>query len=85
MTTSVTRFVVTHLDRNGYRTFAHHRQGRDTYETRAEAEKWIEAAHNWNGLETLARFYGLPLEVRACECYPGHFDPQRIIPEEGDK
>jgi hypothetical protein len=83
-TKGVMRYVVTQLNEFGYRTFAHARQGRHTYATFDEAEAWIKAAHAQNG-ERLAEFYGLPLEVRACECWPEHFDPMGIIFEPEDK
>lgn len=71
---TVTRYVVTHLNRDGVRTLAHSMQGRCTYETAAEAEQWIKDAVSANG-HKLGEFYGLPLQVHAVECYPGHFDP----------
>ena len=78
----VLRYVATHINKDGYRTFAHSRQGRCTYETLEEVEKWIDAAMTQNSEHTLAQIYGLPLEPRACMCWPGHFDPVRIIDEQ---
>lgn len=73
----VTRYVITHVDRNGMRTLAHPMQGRYTYATEAEATAALEAMLDNNSLDTLRAHFGLPLEVRAVECYPGHFDPVR--------
>jgi hypothetical protein len=72
---TVTRYVVTHIGRNGLRTLAHAAQGRHTFETAQAAQEWIDAALAVNSGDTLASLYGLPLEVRPCECYAGHFDP----------
>lgn len=73
---TVTRYVVTHLN-NGKRTLAHSALGRDTYATRAEAKAWITSARKANGAR-LGEILGEPLEVRACECWAGHFDPVSI-------
>lgn len=73
---TVRRFVVTHLSKKwGMRTLAHSQQGRYTYATEADAQAWIDEATARNTPERLKEFYGLPLEVRPCECYPVHFDP----------
>lgn len=73
-----TRYVVTQLGKHGLRTLAHAAQGRYTYATPEEAQAWIDAAIAANGIERLADLYGLPIEVRACECWPGHFDPKGV-------
>lgn len=72
---AVTRYVVTHIGRGGLRTMAHAAQGRNTYATPQEAQAWIDAAMKNNSKERLENLYGLPLEVRPCQCYTGHFDP----------
>lgn len=71
----VVRYVVTHLNKNGNRILADAQQGRNTYATSQEAEHAIEMRMKNNSLDTLQSVYGLPLEVRACKCYPVHFDP----------
>ena len=72
------RYVVTHIDRNGMRTLAHAAQGRHTYATPELAQAWIDAAMIENREQRLAQFFGLPLLVRAVECYDGHHDPVRV-------
>lgn len=75
---TVTRYVVTYLNRDGMRTLAHAQQGRHTYATGGEAQDWINAARA-NSPEALETVYGADgaasLAVRPCECWPGHFDP----------
>jgi hypothetical protein len=75
---TVTRYVVTHINKDGMRTLAQPCQGRYTYATTEEAQSVLDAMMQNNSLDTLKQFYGLPLEVRACECYAGHFDPVRV-------
>lgn len=77
MADEVIRYVVTHLA-DGVRTLAHACQGRYTYATPEEAQAWIDAAMKNNTEARLKQFYGLPLEVRPCKCWPGHFDPKGI-------
>lgn len=74
----VTRYVVTHAGKGGVRTLAHPCQGRNTYAAPEEAQAWIDAAMKNNSMDTLKSVYVLPLEVRACNCYPGHFDPMGV-------
>jgi len=76
--TDVIRYVVTHIGRDGMRTLAMPQQGRFTYASAAEAQAWIDAAMEAQSIETMRALYGLPLEVRACPCWPGHFDPKQI-------
>lgn len=80
---SVTRYVVTHMGRNGMRTLASPAQGRFTYATREEAESMLKAMLSNNSEDTLRSVYGFPLEVRACECWPEHFDPKGIYFDTG--
>lgn len=76
---SVTRYVVTHVNKDGWRTLAHAQQGRCTYETPEAAQAWIDAARANTG-NNLQSVYPSPdsLEVRPCECWPVHFDPKGI-------
>lgn len=79
MTDSVTRWVVTHLTNNGARTLCGPAQGHRTHATQDDAVSLMEAMLKNNRIEAngkLAGVYGLPLEVRSVECYPGHFDPK---------
>lgn len=77
---SVTRYVVTHVGTDGRRVMANAAQGRHTYATREEGERMADLMRKNNRIEggKLAGVFGLPLQVRACPCYPGHFDPQRV-------
>jgi hypothetical protein len=79
MTTQhVTRYVVTHIGKNGLRTLADAQQGAFTYATPEEAQARIDAWLETNGEKRLQSLFGLPLEVRACQCWAGHFDPVGI-------
>lgn len=79
----VIRFVITHHDaKTGLRTIIGPVQGRYTYATREEAERWIADAIKNNGPERLNEFYGFPLRAVPCPCWPGHFDPKTVYPEE---
>lgn len=75
---SVTRYVVTHVNRDGMRTLISAAQGRNTFATEAEAEQHKADILANNSHKTLRELYGFPLEVRPCPCYPGHFDPQNV-------
>jgi hypothetical protein len=74
----VIRYVVTYVNRDGMRTLVGAAQGRNTYDTAEQAQKWIDAARKNNSASTLAMF-GVPdtLEVRSCLCYH-HGDPKGI-------
>ncbi len=78
----VTRFVATHVNRDGMRTLTQGAQGRYTYETPDTAQEWIDAAIKTNSPDTLASIYGAQaintFEVRPCECWPVHFDPKGV-------
>lgn len=76
---SVTRFVPTYVNRDGMRTLMLAAQGRDTFATAAEAQAWIDAVI-CNHAEAVAQVWGTNprFEVRACPCYPNHFDPQTV-------
>ena len=73
---SVTRYVVTHIGSNGQRTLTPGQQGRHTFETAAQAQAWIDTAIKNHSTAQLGLVFGLPLEVRPCPCWPGHFAPQ---------
>jgi hypothetical protein len=72
---TVTRYVVTHIGRDGLRTLVHAAQGRWTYATPEGAQAWIDNAMRSNSRDSIEAVFGLPLEVRPCQCWPGHFDP----------
>lgn len=78
--TSVTRYVATYVNKQGYRTLMQAVQGRFTYETEAEAAEWIAAVTKNNSADTIRQIWGDDprFEVRPCPCYPGHFDPQTV-------
>ena len=81
---SVTRYVITHINKQGMRTLASAAQGRNTFETQEQAEAYLRLLLTHNPEERLKQIYGLPLEVRPCPCYPVHFDPQTVwfdVPE----
>lgn len=80
MTEFVTRYVVTHVDKDGRRTLCGPAQGRCTKEAPEEAQQLLDSMMQNNRVEggRLAGVYGLPLEVRPVKCYPHHFDPINI-------
>lgn len=78
---SVTRYVITHLDKQGHRIMsAPARQGRYTHETAAEAQAVLKSMTDNSDPATLRQVHGSQARgtyaVRPCECWPGHFDPQ---------
>lgn len=77
---SVTRFVVTYVNKDGMRTLAHHQQGRWTHATPADAHADLNAMLDNNSPERVASIWGKNprFEVRPCECWPVHFDPKGI-------
>lgn len=73
---SVIRYVITHVGKDGLRTLSLGAQGRYTYPTEEAAKDGLKL---WAGPQGLPRVLTpdqvATLEVRACECWPGHFDP----------
>ena len=84
MSDSVTRYVVTHVNREGLRTLSLGCQGRWTYATREEAQAQLDAMLANNERSALEGLYGnvSQIEVRPCECWPDHFDPKGIYFDE---
>lgn len=76
----VQRYVPTYLAADGLRTFMGAAQGRHTHEGPEGAQAWIDAVKTNNDTERLRSLWGDPdkWEVRACWCWPGHFDPVGI-------
>ncbi len=75
---SVIRYVATRLNADGDRVLAVAAQGRNTYATEQEAQAWIDAVKSNNNADSIAFLRAETLEVRPCECWPGHFDPKGI-------
>lgn len=75
----VIRYVPTHINKEGYRTLILPQQGRYTFATQEEAQTWIDTMRSSFDKETMEVAYCSPdtMEVRPCECWPGHFDPMR--------
>ena len=73
-----TRYVVTHLNRQGMRTLADPQQGRYTYQTPEQAQARLDAILTNDSKKTLDQTFGFPLEVRPVECWPVHFDPKGV-------
>lgn len=83
MTYPVTRYVVTHINREGLRTISSPAsQGRYTHATREDAETALRNLNANNSADTLAQVFGAQaldtFEVRQCPCYPNHFDPMNV-------
>lgn len=73
---TVKRFVITHVGKYDLRCLTFAKQGRNTYETRAEAQALLDLYKKPGGLErVLTPAQMATLEVREVDCYPGHFDP----------
>jgi len=73
----VIRYILTYVGENGLRTLACSAQGRHTYPTAEQAQAWLDSMLENNSRATLSQIFGNnpQFEIRACECYPGHFDP----------
>lgn len=81
-TTPVVRYVLTYINSHGMRTLMQPAQGRNTFATAAEAQARLDAimGSGVNSAETLRSIWGEnpQCEVRACDCWPGHFDPMGV-------
>lgn len=75
---SVIRYVVTYKKPEGLRTLCGPAQGRFTHETQEQAQAMLDATLRYNSAQTLEQIGYVNMEVRACPCYPGHFDPMRV-------
>lgn len=77
---SVTRYVGTFINADGERQLMTAAQGRHTYARAAEAQAWLDAVTANNSAKTIREVWGdnPRFEVRACPCYPNHFDPQTV-------
>jgi hypothetical protein len=77
---NVIRYVVTYVNADEQRTLASAAQGRNTHETRGEAQRRLDAMLENNSSTVLASVYGANprFEVRPCPCWPGHFDPKGV-------
>lgn len=82
-TEPVIRYVPTVIGRRGERTLLLAAQGRNTWPTPEEAQRWLDTLLQVNSTERLRTIYGPhapgSFEVRAVECWPGHHDPKRTI------
>lgn len=77
---TVTRYVATFVRPDGMRTLMGASQGRNTFATEQEAKAWIDAVLANNSATTIRQVWGPNprFEVRACECWPVHFDPVNV-------
>lgn len=80
MSDSVTRYVPTYINKDGERTLMRAAQGRNTFDTPEEAQRWIDAVTENNSNENIESVWGSNprFEVRPCPCWPGHFDPKTV-------
>lgn len=76
----VIRYVPTYMAKDGLRTLATPCQGRHTFATEQEAQRWIDLVTANNSARTIAATWGTDprFEVRPCKCWPIHFDPVGI-------
>lgn len=82
---AVTRYVPTFIGANGLRTLMLAAQGRHTFDTARDAERWIDAVRGHTSADTLRSIFGEDtFEVCACPCWPGHFDPCGVYFDESD-
>jgi hypothetical protein len=70
----VKRWVITHKV-NGERMYASARQGINTFATKEEAQKRIDAIMTNNSMDTIKSLWTLPLEPWPASCFERHFDP----------
>jgi myo-inositol-hexaphosphate 3-phosphohydrolase len=77
---SVLRYVATYVNAAGERTLMSAAQGRNTYANAADAQSWIDAVTANNSADNVAQIWGEnpQFEVRACLCWPNHFDPKTV-------
>ncbi len=77
---SVVRYVPTYVNRDGMRTLICAAQGRNTWATYQEAAEYMAAILSNNSADQLRSLWGdnPRFEVRACDCWPNHFDPKGI-------
>jgi len=77
-----TRYVITHVDRDGERRMTHAMQGRFTFSTPKQAEELLDALIAQSPANRIAEAYGEQavntFEVRPVECYEGHHDPKTM-------
>ena len=75
---AVVRYVTTYVNKEGLRTLTAAAQGRNTFDTRKEAEAHLDVMLANNGESKLRQLFGDDprFEVRECLCWPGHFDPK---------
>lgn len=81
--TAVKRYVLTYKAADGLRTLVGPQQGRYTHATREQAESFL-ARFIANNRPAIIERYGPieSLQVRACACWPEHFDPCGIYFDE---
>jgi hypothetical protein len=81
--TTVTRYVPTYINKDGAHCLMRAAQGRDTFETAEDAQRWLDAvlSNPHNSPDTLTELWGdlSKCEVRAWACYPNHFDPTHTL------
>lgn len=75
-----TRYVVSKIDKDGFRTMIGAVQGRNTYATPEEAQTHLDQLLSANTSERLEEVWGKQVtgtfKVSAVECWPGHNDPK---------
>lgn len=79
---TVTRYMVSLINRDGARVIMGPAQGRCTYATPEEAQAYLEAVTANNSTDNLAQVFGKQslgtFAVSPVECWAGHFDPVGI-------
>lgn len=80
------RYAVTFIGRDGLRTFVRCNQGRDHFDTPAEAHEWMRAALSDNSAKRLNELYDGPTGVASfavspIDCYD-HGDAVGCYPDE---
>lgn len=80
----VVRYVPTYIPHEGgnkgMRTLVRDAQGRATFATHDEAERWMLDLLSGKDSPSFKQVYGddPKMEVRPCPCWPGHFDPRGV-------
>lgn len=73
--TPVSRFVITHVGRDGLRRLTFAQQGRHTHASRKEAEDMLAACRERGLAYVLTEAELLTARVDAVDCHPDHHDP----------
>ena len=68
-----TRYVITHINRDGMRALSLPNQGQHHFDEKEAADAWLKSFNQNNSESTLVQLFGRQalgtFEVRPCQCY----------------